>query len=159
MQSWVESIGFPEYRGAFSEGRVDGRKLLAFTDAKLEDELLLAAPEHRMVIEMELGELKLRHGLLTPQERQAYLAAHPRTDEWSRGDVQRFFEGQGLAAYGPNFAQLDGRALVTISDAQLRHLAMGSGSEEEDQATFELLAAQMKELRARTSSNALKSEL
>ena len=151
MQAWVESIGFPEYRGAFGEGRVDGSKLLKFTDAKLEDELLLAAPEHRMVIEMELGELKLRHGLLTPAERHAHLAAHPRTDEWSPADVQRFLEGQGLEAYAPNFAQLDGGALVGLSDAQLRRLATGGGSDEEDQATFELLAAQVKELRARTS--------
>ena len=161
VQAWVESIGFPEYRGAFGEGPVDGPKLLKFTAAKLEDELLLAAPEHRLVIEMELGELKLRHGLLTPVERQAHLTAHPRTDDWSRVDVRNFLDGQGLGAYASNFAQVDGRTLVAMNEAQLQVLATGGGSDETDQATFELLSAQVRHLRERMSSGmgGLKSEL
>ena len=151
VSGWVARVGLHEYRGAFGEGLVDGLRLLGLTLHELEHELLIPSAEHRMVIEMELGELKLRHGLLTPAERHAHLAAHPRTDEWSPADVQRFLEGQGLEAYAPNFAQLDGGALVGLSDAQLRRLATGGGSDEEDQATFELLAAQVKELRARTS--------
>ena len=161
VQAWVESIGFPEYRGAFGEGPIDGPKLLKFTAAKLEDELLLAAPEHRLVIEMELGELKLKHGLLTAAERQAHLTAHPRTDTWSRVDVREFLDGQGLGAYAANFAQVDGQTLVAMSEAQLQVLTTGGGSDETDQATFELLSAQVRHLRERTSSRmgGLKSEL
>ena len=129
--------------------------------AKLEDELLLAAPEHRLVIEMELGELKLKHGLLTAAERQAHLTAHPRTDTWSRVDVREFLDGQGLGAYAANFAQVDGQTLVAMSEAQLQVLTTGGGSDETDQATFELLSAQVRHLRERTSSRmgGLKSEL
>ena len=140
----------------------DGPKLLKFIAAKLEVELLLAAPaEHRLVIEMELGELKLRHGLLTPVERQAHLTAHPRTDDWSRVDVRNFLDGQGLGAYASNFAQVDGRTLVAMNEAQLQVLATGGGSDETDQATLELLSAQVRHLRERMSSGmgGLKSEL
>lgn len=161
VQSWVESIGFEEYAAAFGEGGIDGRKLVGFDAAKLEDELLLAAPEHRLVIEMELGELKLRRGLMTAAERQAHLAAHPRTDAWSAADVREFLQEQGLGSYAPRFASLDGRALLALSDAQLQGLATGGSTDEVDKATYELLSAQMQYLRERTSSalNGLKSEL
>lgn len=161
VQSWVESIGFEEYAAAFGEGGVDGRTLLGFDASKLEDELLLAAPEHRLVIEMELGELKLRRGLMPPAERQAHLAAHPRTDAWSAADVREFLQEQGLGSYAARFASLDGHALLALSDAQLQDLATGGGTDEVDKATYELLSAQMQYLRERTSTglNGLKSEL
>ena len=48
-----------------------------------------------------------------------------------------------------------------MSEAQLQVLATGGGSDETDQATFELLSAQARHLRERTSSGmgGLKSEL
>ena len=159
MQAWVESIGFPEYTAAFGEGGVDGRKLLTLDLAGLEDELLLAAPDHRLVIDMEIGELKLRHGLMTADERAIHLAAHPRTEDWSAADVRDFLEEQGLGAYAARFARLDGRGLLALRPAQLRSLAVGGDSEETDEATFELLAAQVQYLRERSAGASLKSEL
>ena len=106
---------------------------------------------------MELGELK--HGLLTAAERQAHLTAHPRTDTWSRVDVREFLDGQGLGKLVANFAQVDGQTLMAMSE-QLQVLATGGGSDETDQATFELLSAQVRHLRERNSRmGGLKSEL
>ena len=76
--AWVRSLGFAEHAGAFSEAGVDGKRLLGLTAEALEAELLLPVAEHRLALEMEIAELKLRRGLLSRADKKAHLAAFPR---------------------------------------------------------------------------------
>lgn len=70
--NWVESVGFPEYNAVFRDASIDGVALVQLTAEAMEkDPLLIASAEHRLVIEMELGELKLSHGIFSPKQAKA----------------------------------------------------------------------------------------
>ena len=55
----MESVGFREYRGAFEEADLSGKKLLGLAPGKLGQKLLLP-DEHARLFEMEVAELKAR---------------------------------------------------------------------------------------------------
>jgi len=162
VQDWVESIGFYEYRDAFYEGSIDGATLLGLTAETIASRLLISAPEHLAVLEMELGELKLRRGLLSGSQRKAHLKAYPAADGWSEKEVRAFLQGVGFAAYANGFERIDGAALLRLSQAELRERMVGAPSEyDADAQALELLTAHLEVLRYRSSRKAadLKAEL
>lgn len=153
VQSWVHSIGFPEYSEAFAERKVDGRKLLKLNSDRLASDLLLAAPEHCLIIQMELQELKYRRGLMSGSEQRAHRRKYPLAEEWSTDEVGSFLKDQGLGQYAPNFLQrqIDGRRLLGLTDATLHGLLQTEPNPiETNEQAFELLSAELHILRARS---------
>ena len=151
---WVARVGLHEYRGAFGEGLVDGRRLLGLTLHELEHELLIPSAEHRMVIEMELGELKLRNGLLSTAERARHRKAHPCIEGWSAKEVRKLLEATGLGRFAAAFFSrgVGGDELLRMSGDELRAVMAEQASREEAsarEAAAQLLAAQLEMLRAR----------
>lgn len=141
VQSWVESIGFREYKLAFLEGDVDGKKLLGMTAERLGAELLLPAREHVLLIEMELAELKVSRGLekLTADER---MAARYDLSHMGVAQVGALLHDAGLEKYVGAFARrgLDGPKLLALSDADLRAaLSVPPNPNEENEAALEVL--------------------
>ena len=165
VQDWVESIGFHEYRGAFLEAAVDGKRLLSeLTAGWLADELILGSDEHNMVIEMELSELRARRGLMSGAEARAFREAYPPVDEWDVAQVGNFLEKAGLGSFSPQFAaaQVDGPALLRLSDAELEQLVQlsdGSQKDEIGEAATELVAAAVRHLRWRAGPGTDRDEL
>ena len=148
---WIEQIGFPEYAAVFRDAQIDGEALLQLAGEAMEKEpLLIASAEHRLVIEMELAELKLNHGLLSSKEAKAHEQAHPSADAWSTRDVKSFLTQNGLSQYTQRFAQVDGRALLGFSIDHLRQLLdVPSNPNETNEATLELMSALVMQLRKR----------
>ena len=159
VQDWVESTGFYEYREAFLEGMVDGKRLLRMGEDDLSERLLLPSAEHAALLAMEIGELRARRGLFTPAERQAHFAAHPLAETWNVDGVQRFLQEAGFGRYAAGFARaaVNGPALLRLSDAELGALvgAYAQGDEhEEGAAAVEQLAALVAHLRWRSAGAA-----
>jgi hypothetical protein len=104
---------------------------------------------------MEIGELKLRHALLSPSERRAHRKAHPCIDGWTAKEVRRYLEAVGLGRYAGYFAArgTDGDVLLGMSEVELGAVLLGHGgkeSVEERDAALEILAAQLVMLRERS---------
>lgn len=104
---------------------------------------------------MEIGELKLRHALLSPSERKAHRKAHPCIDGWPAKDVRKYLEAVGLGRYAGYFSArgTDGDALLGMNEVELGAVLLGQGdkeSVEEREAALELLAAQLAMLRERS---------
>jgi len=147
-----------EYARIAHEAQLSGKKLLALSLEKLESDLLIASPEHRLVIEMELGELRLRRGLMSQKERRAHRLAHPAADEWRREDVQQFLAVVGLARHVSRFSDLDGLGFLSLGESQLRARLGLSASDAPHEA--DVLWEQLRMLRARSPHAATaKSEL
>jgi hypothetical protein len=158
--AWVRSLGFAEHAGAFSEAGVDGKRLLGLTAEALEAELLLPVAEHRLALEMEIGELKLRRGLFSRADKKAHLAAYPRAAEWSAADVAAFLAQQGLGAHAAaGFAGVDGRALLALSADALRARVAAAGEpREQAAASAELLEAALEALRRRDAPGKVRKD-
>lgn len=135
VQNWVESVGYHEYREAFAEGRVNGRKLMGMTAGQLQSELILPSPEVAELLEMEIGELRARRGLFASRaERDAHFAAHPLADTWDVAGVAAFLREVGFPAAAARFsaAGVNGPALLRLGEAELRTLAAPPASAASD---------------------------
>jgi hypothetical protein len=159
VQSWVDSVGFSEYREAFSEAKIDGARLLGTGSAEaLQAELLLPATEHAAVLAFEIGDLRARRNLFTSRaERDAHFAAHPLADGWDEADVTAFLQDAGLGRHAPRFAAagVDGRGLLRLTDDDLSALvgAHAAGDEwEEGLADAGLLQSLVATLRWRSAT-------
>jgi len=114
---------------------------------------------HRLVLEMEIGELRLRHDLLSASERKAHRKAHPCIDGWTAKEVRKYLEAMGLGRYTGYFATrpTDGDALLGMSKDDLHAVMLEhreKESREEREAAAEFLAAQLEMLRERSEASA-----
>lgn len=165
VQTWVESIGFHEYRGAFEEASIDGRRLLSMPAEKLATELVLAASEHVAVIALEISELRARRGLMSSSELKAHFSAHPPPSSWDGEGVIAWLEDAGMERYAAAFeaAQVDGAALLRMSSREIAMLLSAAPNRmEQNEAAAELLEGLITHLRWRESSGrgaGLKQEL
>ena len=152
VAEWLGAVGYPEYANAF--GSVDGKALLALNAERMERKLLLAAPEHRVVLEMEIGELRFQHGLMSAKERQAHRLLHPAADGWSAAEVGAFLADAGLERYSSRFVEhnIDGRMLLQLQPPMLRPLLdVQPNANEANEAALELLTALIAQLRRRSA--------
>ena len=158
MQAWVESTGYHEYREAFAEGRVNGKVLLSMDAALLHSELILPSAELADLLKMEIDELRARRGLFSRAERDAHYATHPLADNWDVADVMAFLRDVGFVAAAARFgqAQINGPALLQMSDEELRLLVAPQGGTAKDPyehtlADAEQVAALVAHLRWRSA--------
>lgn len=155
VQDWVESCGFYEYREAFLEAKVDGRKLLSMSAEALKSTLLLASSEHASVLEMEIKELRARRNLLSSSELKQHRAHYPLAESWDVSGVVRFLQDSGLGRHATAFAasRIDGKRLLQLLPDQIAALMAKAGPSEHEQseADAELLESLIGHLRWRSS--------
>jgi len=162
VQSWVRSIGYAEYVGAFSEAQIDGPKLLTLSAESLQAELIIASPEHALVIEMEVSSLRLRRGLMSAAEERQYRKAHPSPFDWGVSDVVAFLEELGLGAYSKAFSKrkIDGPMLLQLQQDSLASLLNISPNKfEANENALELLTAAVSLLKRRVPRSHARDEL
>ena len=155
VQDWCESVGFHEYREAFLEAGVDGRRLLGMTAPMLRKSLLLPSGEHALVLEMEISELSARRGLLSASELSAHRGTYPLAEGWDAAGVASFLQESGLGQYVSRFAtaRVDGRALLKLRADQISTLLDGAPNVHEQKgADAEQLVALIAHLRWRSFS-------
>lgn len=165
VQDWVESVGYYEFREAFGKdygaGRgIDGRKLLKLTAAQMYEDLVLPSTELADVLQMEIDELKARHGLFLPAELAAFRAAHPLGETLGVDGVVSLLRDAGFERHAPSFAaaRIDGKALLRLSEAQVGKLtAQAAGAAdayEHSMADAEQITALIDHLRWRSAGAA-----
>lgn len=122
VQDWVESIGFFEYRDAFAEGTVDGKKLMKLTPRLMEDDLILMAPDHRTIIDIELKELLKRKGLPFDPAPEADTTPAKSASGWSVVQVGKWLIESGYGDYHLSFMEqeVNGEVLLSLQSSDLK---------------------------------------
>lgn len=151
VADWVESTGYFEYREAFLEASIDGKRLLKLDADNIGSVLMLRSVDHAYVLDMEIKELRERRGLLSRSELAQHRQRHPLITSLDVSGVGELLADAGLGRHVTAFAaaRIDGPRLLRLSGDDISRLTARAvpNAHEQNEAEAEQLVAMVEHLR------------